>query len=223
VRLLAIFESRGIAVLNCSYETDMDSGMFGAVLVLQLRDDSDSETLTLVERLMDTRLVSSVEFAPLSGKSFPSFRFPIIVSQEERGVIVQPASFVDSILATNGTTMNLLDAGKKYGHSVVKGLKNESNPLLDAGIIIQLLKATGWGIGKFEENEKGNVTFILRDPVFGIDSEQEVRTEFIVGLLRGVIEEVLSAELQVISYRFDGKSNSLVVKLSKLGKAKAGN
>lgn len=217
VRLLAIFESRGIAVSNCSYDSDPDTGLFGAVLVLELKDSSDLETLTLVERLMDTRLVSTVEFAPLNRGAFTSFRFPIILDHEERGVIVEPASLVDDIIASGGPTLKLKDAGRKYGHSLSKILKKDSNSRLDSAAVIQMLKATGWGAGKFEEGENDNATFILHDPVFGIASELERRTEFVVGLLQGTMEDALGRSLQVSSYRFDGKSNSLVVKFSKLG------
>jgi acetolactate synthase regulatory subunit len=216
VRLLAIFESRGINVCSCSYETDEERENFGATLVLELKNNSDSEILNLVEKLMDTRIVSSIEFAPLEGRPFASFRFPIFILPGERGVVIQPELLVDSLpIAAQNNAAFLQESGKIYGHSLAKRIRNiePSNRKLD--MVIQTLKATGWGIGKCEENEKGDLTFILGDPAFGINSELENRTNYLVGMLQGLIEEILDHSFDVDSERFDGKTNSLVVRMSK--------
>jgi hypothetical protein len=185
--------------------------MFGAILVLQLKDNSDSETLTLVEKLMDTRLVSSVEFSPVTGKSFPAFRYPIILNRQERGVIVHPALLIDEVPSSEE---ELQEAGKKYGHSLVE-LWQKDLPI-SGDFAIEVLKATGWGIGRLEENEKGDLNFSLHDPVFGVDSELKERTVFLVGFIGGVLESALKRTLELSNYRFDGKSNALVVKFTKV-------
>lgn len=211
-RLLAIFESRGIQVLNCSFDSNEDGGTFGAIMILKLKENSDSDTLTLVEKLMETRLVSSVEFAPLQGKSYPTFRYPILMYHGERGVIVQPTLLVDSF--RTGSKKAIFEAGKEYGRSFTRALSR--NRPRDSSLVIQALKITGWGIGKFEEDETGEVTFTLRDPVFGLESEFEDRNKFIVGMLHGIAEETFQVAFAQVTYRFDGKSNSLIVKLKKL-------
>jgi len=213
VRLLAIFESRGIRVLSCSYESIADSGVFGASLILQLEKNSDSETLSLVEKLMDTRTVSSVEFAPLKGKSFANFRFPIVVLSGERGVIIQPEVLVDSVQeAGKLSAIAVLESGRKYGHSFASHLRRKSGK---EDVVIQVLRATGWGTGKYEENEKGEIIFVLKDPAIGVDAELEDKSRFLVGLIQGMLEEILGYQMRVLNDRFDGKTNSLIVKLVK--------
>ena len=78
-------------------------------------------------------------------------------------------------------------------------------------LLIQILRATGWGTGKFEENEKGEITFVLKEPVIGVDSELEGKSRFLVGMLQGMLEETLGGPLQLLHDRFDGKTNSLVL------------
>jgi acetolactate synthase regulatory subunit len=213
VKFLAIIESRGIRVLSCSYESSADSGAFGASLILQLEKNSDSETLSLVEKLMDTRTVSSVEFAPLKGKFFANFRFPIVVLPGERGVIIQPEALVESVQeAGQLSAAAVLETGRKYGHSFASQSRGKSGK---EDIVIQVLRATGWGTGKYEENEMGEVIFVLKDPAIGVDTEFEDKSRFIVGLIQGMLEEILGCQMRVLNDRFDGKTNSLVVKLIK--------
>jgi hypothetical protein len=216
VRLLAIFESRGIRVVSCSYESSDRNSAFGATLVLELKNSSDSQTLTLVEKLMDTRIVSSIEFAPLEGRSFNIFRFPIVILPEERGVIVQPELLIDGIQnAIEEQSKSILEAGRNYGRALASRLHQSNGTEKSLGIIVQTLKATGWGIGKFEENENGEVLFTLGDPAFGINSEMKMRSRFLVGMIQGMVEGVHGCNMRLLSDRFDGKSNSVVVRLSK--------
>jgi hypothetical protein len=216
VRLLAIFESRGIRVRSCTYESSAESGAFGTTLILQLEKNSDSETLVLVEKLMETKMVSSVEFAPLKGKAFANFRFPIVLLPEKRGVIVLAEALAESIQgAAELSDSALQDAGIRYGHSFAKLSLEEKKSAKREEMVIQILRATGWGIGKFEENEKGEITFVLKDPVIGMDSELEGKSRFLVGMLQGMLEEVVGPPLQLLHDRFDGKTNSLVLKLAR--------
>ncbi len=217
VRLLAIFESRGIGVLSCSYESD--NAAFAATLVLELKNNSDSETLTLVEKLMDTKVVSSVEFSPLKGRKFASFRFPIVILPGERGVIVQPQLLMNGLAedAKQEEAITILEGGRSYGHSFAKLLHERKTGERDTDIMIQSLKVTGWGIGECKENEKGDITFIMKDPVFGLDSEHDSESRFLVGMIQGMIEEIFSRPMSLQGDRFDGKTNSLVIKLTKRG------
>ena len=213
VRLLAIFESRGIKVDSCSFESGLGKPVFGATLVLELRKkSSDSDMFALVEKLMDTRLVSSVEFAPLEGKAFTNFRFPIVILPEERGVIVQPQILIDCLVAVfHGNVASSLEAGRRYGSLLASHFSSQKT----VGTAIQALKATGWGIGKYEENEKGKITFALSDPVIGIESELESRSRFLVGMIQGMLENICGYPMILLGDGFDGKTNSLIVRLAK--------
>lgn len=217
VRLLAIFESQGIRVAGCSYESSPRSDSFGLTLIMELKKNStDSDTLTLVEKLMDTRIVSSVEFAPLAGKAFQSFRFPIMIFPQERGVIVEPELLIEG-LEEGGSVLgeSLLQGGREYGHSLARGLRNQELEEKGPEAIVQFLKATGWGLGNYEENEVGQVTFTVSDPVLGADSELKGRNKFLVGMTHGMFEGMDGIEYSLASYRFDGKTNSLLIKLIK--------
>jgi len=216
VRLLAIFESRGIQVLSCSYETNDEQPTFGAILVLELKKNSDSETMTLVEKLMDTRVVSSIEFSSLEGRSFTNFRFPIAILPGERGVIIQPEYLVDYLQFTfQGKGIPILDCGRNYGRLLADNLRKKKISDSGSDLVVQMIKATGWGIGKYEENEKGQIIFILKDPAFGIDSESKYRIDFLAGMIQGMIEGILNCSMCLLGSRFDGKTNALVVKLSR--------
>ncbi|HYB03886.1 MAG TPA: hypothetical protein VED17_05465 [Nitrososphaerales archaeon] len=215
VRLLAIFESRGIKVLSCNYESSNESGVFGTTLILQLEKNSDSETLVLVEKLMETKMVSSIEFAPLKGKAFANFRFPIIMLPGTRGVIVLAEALAESIQGAAGLSNSVVqEAGIRYGHSFAKQSLEEEKAVKREETLVQILRATGWGTGKLEENEKGEITFVIKDPVIGVDSELEGKSRFLVGMLQGMLEEALGRRLQLLQDRFDGKTNSLVLKLA---------
>ncbi len=216
VRLLAIFESRGIGVLTCCYESTEGTATFGVTLVLELKRNTDSETLTLVEKLMDTKVVTSIEFAPLEGRPFNNFRYPIAILPDKRGVVIQPELLVDGFQsAFQSQKLGISDGGRNYGRSLVDELRRQK--ISDRGyeVIVEILKATGWGIGKYEEDEKGRVTFTLKDPAFGIESELEGRTEFLVGMIRGMVERIQGYQMELEGSRFDGKTNSLIVKLSR--------
>jgi acetolactate synthase regulatory subunit len=216
VRLLAIFESRGIKVLSCNYESSVESGAFGITLILQLEKNSDSETLLLVEKLMETKMVSSVEFAPLKGKAFANFRFPIVLLPRTRGVIVLAEALAESIQgAAELSDSALQEAGIRYGHSFAKQSFEEKILAKREDLLIQILRATGWGTGKLEENEKREITFVLKDPVIGVDSEMVGKSRFLVGMLQGMLAEALDFPLQLLHDRFDGKTNSLVLKLAR--------
>lgn len=216
VRLLAIFESRGINVLNCSYELDNDASTFGAVLVIELKKNSDSETLSIVEKLMDTKVVSTIEFAPVDGKFFMSFRFPIKILPQDRGVVVQPDLLIDGFLsADQRDAPSIFEAGRTYGRSFASRLKSTAKSERKLDVVNQTLKATGWGVGNYEENERGEITFTLSDPVFGIESEMERRSRFLVGLIQGMIEETIDCSLELLGDRFDGKINALVVRMKR--------
>lgn len=217
VRLLAIFESQGIRVLGCSYESSPQNDSFGVTLVLELKKNgTDSDTLSLVEKLMNTKIVSSVEFSPLAGRAFQSFRFPIIVFTQERGVFVEPELLIEELEETaSGLPESLLQAGRKYGNAVARQLKNLELDSKASESIVQFLKATGWGLGNYTENEVGQITFTLSDPVFGVDSELNGKNKFLVGIIRGMFEGMAGVEYSLASDRFDGKTNSLVIKLTK--------
>lgn len=220
MRLLAIFESRGVRVLNCSYDSSDDTkdGFFAALLVLGLKDNSDSETLGLVEKLMDTRIVSSVEFSPLKGRAFTSFRYPLLLWSQARGVMVQPGSLLIALTDTSSLGSKALrQAGRRYGHSTIHEAKAEKRWKLGLDFVSQIMKATGWGICKIEENERREFTVNLQDPAFAIDSERE--GDFVAGLLQGMMEEISDRTLKQDSQRFDGKANSLVVRLSTVKEA----
>jgi len=214
VRILAIFESQGIRVASCSYESSPQTDSFAATLILELRKNStDSETLTIVEKLMDTRIISSVEFSPLA--AFQTFRYPTLIMPDERGVIVQPDLLVEA-LEDAGLADSLLQAGREYGRYLALRLKTKELDGKGSEAIIQLLKATGWGLGNYEENEAGQIVFSLSDPVFGVNSELNNRSKFLVGLIYGLIEEMTGAEYSLVSNRFDGKTNSIVIRLTRL-------
>jgi hypothetical protein len=216
VRLLAIFESRGIAVLNCTYESEGSQGIFRATLILQLENDSDSETLTLVEKLMETKMVSRIEFAPLKEKAFGNFRFPIILLPGKRGVVIQPTSLARGLQETSHLSdSDLQQAGLAYGRAFAGLVLTVKKSGRAEEIVLQVLRATGWGTGKLEENEKGQITFILKDPAIGIESEGDGASKFLLGMIQGMLEETFSSSLHLLQDRFDGKTNSLVLRLAK--------
>ncbi len=214
VRLLAIFESRGIKVLNCAYDSDAANGTFGATLTLQLEKESDSETLTLVEKLMETKMVSTIEFAPLKGKAFGTFRFPVILMPGDRGVVVQATSLSKSFRETANLSDRMIqDVGISYGRTFARQALSKKKSVKQDEIVLQILRASGWGTGKLEENAKGEITFILKDPVIGLESEGDGDSRFLIGMIQGMLEEAFSCAFRLLQDRFDGKTNSLVLRL----------
>ena len=56
-------------------------------MLLELKN-SRQDMVGLVEKVMETKVVTSVEFSPLEGKLFSNFHFPIFLFPDKRGIIL---------------------------------------------------------------------------------------------------------------------------------------
>jgi len=216
LRILTIFESRGIKISNCNFESDPQSGTFGATIQLEIKNSSQ-DMVSLVGKVMETKVVSSVEFSPLEGKLFSNFHFPIFLFPNKRGIIL-PADeliiFENELRSKLGSEADsvIFEGGRSYGSNLISQFVTDKDREKEAfEKAVEILKATGWGIGKFEAEETGIVNFSLSDPPI----DPEIKSRFLSGIVQGILEKVFGQDMKILADNFDAQKNSLDFTLAK--------
>ena len=211
LRILAIFESRGIKVSKCSFESDSQSGIFGTTMVLELKNSSQ-DMVGLVEKVMETKVVTSIEFSRLEGKMFSNFHFPIFLFPNKRGIILlaEELNILENDLKCklgSEASSVIFEWGRRYGSNLVSQFP-ESDVRKEEALeyAVEIIRATGWGIGKCETDEKRIVKFSLSDPP--IDSKLRT-SRFPAGMVQGIVEKITRQNMQIIEDHFDAQKNSL--------------
>jgi predicted hydrocarbon binding protein len=167
----------------------------------------------LVEKVMETKVVTSIEFSRLEGKMFSNFHFPIFLFPNKRGIIL-PAEELnileDDLKSKLGSEASsvIFEWGRRYGSNLVNQFPEDDVRKKEAlEHAIEIMKATGWGIGKCETDEKGIVKFSLSDPT--IDSETRIKDRFLAGMVQGIVEMMTGQNMKIIEDHFDAQKNSL--------------
>jgi len=212
LRLLTIFESRGIRLSKCNFESDSKSETFGITMVLELKNSSQ-DIVGLVEKVMETKVVTSVEFSRLEGKMFSRFHFPIFLFPDKRGVILLAEELnifennLNNKLGSDAGSV-IFEEGRRYGSNLISqypdGNSRKKKALEHA---VEIMKATGWGIAKCDADETGTVKFSLSDPP--IDPKIKTKSRFLAGMVQGILEKISGDNMRVIEDHFDTQKNSL--------------
>ena len=218
LRLLTIFESRGIKVSSCNFESDSRNETFETTMLLELKN-SNQEIVGVVEKVMETKVVTSIEFSPMEGKLFSNFHFPIFLFPNKRGIFLlaeELTSFEEDLAGKLGSEAGsiVFEEGRKYGSNLVSQFP--SNKFRKAEALenaLGIMKATGWGIGKCETDEKGIVKFSLIDPPSS--PEIETKSSFLIGMIQGILEKTFGQNMYILENRFDAQRNSLNLAMAK--------
>lgn len=116
----------------------------------------------------------------------------------------------------SGASPVIFEEGRRYGSNLVSQFP-DNNFRKKEGLenSIEILKATGWGIGKCETDKTGIIKFSLSDP--SINPRIETRSRFLVGMVQGILEKISCQNMRVIEERFDAQKNSLNFTFAKSG------
>jgi predicted hydrocarbon binding protein len=155
----------------------------------------------------------------LEGKMFSNFHFPIFLFPNKRGVILlaEELTILENNLSSrlgSETDSIIFEVGRRYGIYLMSQFPNNNLRKKEAlGNAVEIMKATGWGIGKCETDETGIYGFSLIDPP--IDPNIKTKSKFLAGMVQGILEKVSGQDLQIIEDSFDAQKNSLNFKLVK--------
>jgi hypothetical protein len=208
LRLLTLLESSGVKVQTSSYETRDEHGTFSATFLVQV-SKSDAEMFALVEKIMRSRLVASIEFSPRNKRIFSQFRFPVNIVRNERVVLLRAETILNlEIKFRNfmGEKSDLLffDSGRSYGEDLTRLSPKRSEFENDTEYlqgILEVTKATGWGVCTCQQLESAEFLFMLSEPPV------EIPSNFLTGMIIGIAEVVLDRKLRVVSTEFDKSKN----------------
>jgi predicted hydrocarbon binding protein len=208
LRLLTLLESSGLKVQTSSFEAREGIGTFSATILVQ-GSKSDAEMFALVEKIMRSRMVTSIEFSPRNKRIFSNFRFPVNIVRNERVVLIRADTILD--LETNfrkvlGEKSDLLffDAGRSYGENLTRVSPKRSEFENDVEYlegIFDVTKATGWGVSSYQQLEGAELLFLLSEPPPGIP------INFMTGMIIGIAEAVFDRKMRVVSTGFDKSKN----------------
>ncbi|MDA4111004.1 MAG: hypothetical protein OK439_00585 [Thaumarchaeota archaeon] len=220
VRLLAILESKGIKVLRSSFDVSQADGNFVATLLVHLKK-TDIGMFDLVEKIMESKLVSTVEFSPREKRLFSNYLFPINLVSGKRSILTTADLMIrleSNFRKTLGQRSDSIfyEEGRSYGSQLAslysKKARSESD-MESIQAILEVTKATGWGLSKCELQEDGSVNYSLIDPPS--NGNGNVSSLFLVGMMRGLMEQALGHGLKVVDQNYDRVKNTLTLKLAK--------
>ena len=212
-RLFTLLESAGMTILHCSFEVDSRSGTFSALLMVQSQK-SDAEMFGLVEKIMRTHLVDSIEFSPREKRIFSHFRFPLELTFGQRGVLITPNSLLllerSYEKSSEAPAAYFFDGGRSFGSELVsfcpkKSLFDSETEYIEA--VLEVTQAAGWGICTRQILEGNENVFTMSEPPSGSDSS------FVVGMLVGIAESALKKRVGALTTHFDKPKNVLSVKM----------
>jgi len=207
LRLLTLLESTGVKIQSSSYEAIQKEHSFSATVLLQTAK-SDADMFALVEKIMRSQIVESIEFSPRNKRIFSNYRFPIHLGKNERSVLLRADIIFDlesGFRNVLGEKSGLLfyEAGKSYGRDLAHLCPKKSEfesviEYLDA--VLDATKATGWGVSKCEQLTDSEFLFSMSEPPPKIST---TKSDFLIGMLIGIAETVFGRKLKVGESNFD--------------------
>ncbi len=213
-RLLTFLESTGFVIERSSFEADIRSDSFSSLLLIRSQK-SDLDMFELVEKIMQSNLVRSIEFSPRHNRIFSHFRFPLELTRGQSGVVISPSSFLTLERAYQKTAKApgplFFEGGRSYGAELVslcpkKSLFVSETEYMEA--VLDVTQAAGWGVCKSQELEGNQMLLLLSEAPLGAEST------FIVGMLVGIAEAVLNRKMHVLTTHFDKSKNIVSVKIA---------
>ncbi|MDG6996557.1 MAG: hypothetical protein JRN52_11605 [Nitrososphaerota archaeon] len=171
--------------------------------------------------LKKLRHVERVEFLKADNALFSRFFFPLYVTNESRGIVMRmdPLLKIEQhllqILGSAGAAI-MFDEGKTYAVETVQLIK-KSLPDADTSVllrnIVEALRATGWGLFAFKENEEGFYVTVEHPP--RLKSGGMAENKFVAGVTVGILVSLYGKDLSVASSQYHETDDLLVYKLQR--------
>jgi hypothetical protein len=217
LRLLTLLESTGVRIQTSYFQANQPAGTFSSTILIQTAK-SDVEMFAMVEKVMQSRLVKSIEFSPRNKRIFSNYRFPITIGKNERVVLIRAEVIFDLEIQFRemfGEKSDSLfyDAGRSYGEDLTRLSPKRSEFESDTEYLEALLdvtKATGWGVGAATQLENSEMLFFLSEPP---SNRRKTTSSFLLGMLTGIAEVASGSKLKVGATSFDTSKNILTLRI----------
>lgn len=169
--------------------------------------------------LKKLRRVERVEFQNAEDAVFARFFFPLYVTNDSRGILMRmdPLLKIEQhllqVLGSAGAAI-MFDEGKTYAVETVEIIKKalpDANPSILLRNIVDALRATGWGLFTFKQNEEGFYVTVEHPPRLKSGGMEE--NKFVAGVTVGILVSLYGNELSVISSQYKVQEDLLAYKL----------
>jgi len=180
---------------------------------------SKSSKEKVVGGLRGLDFVSKVDAIEMKGPALDQFLFPVMIGENHRGIIMDLSALMKveqgltKLLGSAGAAL-MFEEGKTFGestleHNLARIPEMEPAQLLD--VVGGWLKATGWGIFKFDTTkfyDEGMVSVTIGEPPNSLNEGTQV-SRFLNGVVVAIVEFVFNLKARVMVSRYDGPLRSL--------------
>ena len=184
--------------------------------------NSDLRPEEMLGEINSSPFVTKAYFEDMNKKMFENYLFPIKIMDGYRVVILRAEPFLSiekeltRKMGSAGASL-MFDEGKTYGRNTAEQFWQvlpPETPMEELlAFIVDGLRATGWGLCRFEKVGDDWDVLVTEPPTLPNGDYQESR--FFLGMLAASVESVTGLQLSVGRSEYDGKSKLLTVHLTK--------
>ena len=219
--ILRVFSKHKAKVTLAHSQLDEDTDTVVGTFFYNLAK-ADESAENIGKEIKTLRFVRTVEVASTANSLFDKFLFPVTIWGQERVVMMRMEPLLNierrlvQELGSAGSAI-MFREGEGYATATVDQYRKVLGSVTIESLLENLrdgLRATGWGIFEFEATKDGYVVTVESAPALPQATEP---SRFLCGIIAGILEALLSANMSVVESNIDQKSGRVVVKLLKSG------
>jgi len=200
-RILQIFQVHKAKILSATIHPGNDPANDFVVNCVVDTSKIDCQVDDLLILIRKYRFVKRAEKIKMNGRTFSSYLFPLLVSNNRRAVILD----AESLLAVENSLKSLeepqrkavqsmlFEQGRNQGHQITEDLKSDAVPMEKQDdymteAVKAYLRASGWGI--FGSNLDRDIyqVNITEPPVIETNGSYHAGGSYLIGLIAGLLE-----------------------------------
>jgi predicted transcriptional regulator len=186
----------------------------------------DCQPDDLLIRIRKLKFVQRAEMAPMKGKIFSNFLFPISIQNKRRAIVFEAKSlfgmlensfFLDNAQDPKASTETLHKQGRYYAREIIETIRKKNtspeNHFKLTEAVKDYFRACGWGLIEFTTNGETNSAVITDLPESEMAAGPGTAAgSFLLGMMEGIIDGTrVNEKVSILGESYNKEKRALSV------------